>query len=372
MRRLLFSILSYLVLCLPLTAQDKINAFYIGHSLSDQIPDMVASLSNQSRPGSFDWVYQGIPGAPLRWQWQRKSVRDYTPIPPNYHGFYDTNFGLPTGRFDVLVLTESVPRYPRIIDETYQYADSFYVYATRYNPNIQIYLYEDWHCLDSGTPTRCDYDINAANWRQRLTDDLPMWEGVVQYLNNKFKPQKPVCMIPAAQGLARLYDLIPTGALPGISKIDDLFSDRIHLNDVGKYFIACVHYAAIHRKSPEGLAHQLQVWWGGNFKAPSPALAAKMQSIAWETVKNYPLNCLNLSTGLFDLKSVPKELLAWPNPTQNSVNIQGLDERDVFQVYNSLGQWIKNGVGNELNVQDFAAGLYVLRSAKGICRFWVQ
>ena len=50
-----------------LFAQDKITAFYIGHSLSDQIPDMVASLSNQGKPGTFNWTYQGISeSAPLQ------------------------------------------------------------------------------------------------------------------------------------------------------------------------------------------------------------------------------------------------------------------------------------------------------------------
>ena len=356
-----------------LFAQNKINAFYIGHSLSDQIPDMVASLSNQAKPGTFNWTYQGIPGAPLRWQWQRKTARDYTPIPPHYYGFYDRSFGLSTGKFDVLVLTESVPRYQRIIDETYQYADSFYVYATRFNPNIQVYLYEDWHCLDSGTPTGCDYDVNASKWRQRLSDDLLMWESVVSYLNNKYKPSKPVCMIPAAQGLARLYDLIPSGALPGIGKIEDLFGDRIHLNDVGKYFVACVHYAAIHRKSPEGLGNQLQVWWGGNFKAPSPALAAKMQSVAWETVKNYPKNCLNQTT--VALNSPPANTVSleiWPNPVADQAELRGLPDGESYYLYNALGQIVYQGKDKTLNVRTLEPGLYVLRSRYGSVRLVKQ
>ena len=137
------------------------RTFYIGHSLSDQIPDMVQSLSNDHNDVDFSWVYQSIPGAPLRWQWDRKEAMDYTPISPNYYGFYDQRFGLPSGEFDVMILTESVPRYPAIINETYEYADSFYHYATRYNPNIQVYLYEDWHCILSGTPTGCDFDIDS-------------------------------------------------------------------------------------------------------------------------------------------------------------------------------------------------------------------
>lgn len=186
------------------TKSQEFNAFYIGHSLSDQIPDMVESLANDIFVTKFDWTYQGIPGAPLRWQWDRKNERDYNTIDPHYYGFYDENEGLPTGEFDVLVLTEAVPRYGDLIKETYQYADSLARYALQYNPETKIYLYEDWHCIKSGTPTGCDYDVDANPWRQRLDDDLPMWESVVDTLNARLSPSNQVCMIPAAQALARL------------------------------------------------------------------------------------------------------------------------------------------------------------------------
>lgn len=293
-----FHILFYVTLiCILLTHFNNTNAqtpkaFYVGHSLSDQIPDMVQSLSNDHSEVDFSWVYQSIPGAPLRWQWERLYAQDYYPIDPHYYGFYDETHGLAAGDFDILVLTESVPRYWDIIEDTYQYADSFFNYAMAYNANLRVYLYEDWHCILSGTPTACDYDIDSNPWRQRLTDDLPMWESVVDTLNARYHPDVPVCLIPAGQGLAALYDSIQIGAMPDISSINDIFSDNIHLNDVGKYYVACIHFAMIHETSPVGLTNQLQVWWGGNFEAPSPALALKFQEMAWTVVNNYPNSCL--------------------------------------------------------------------------------
>jgi hypothetical protein len=198
---------------------------------------------------------------------------------------------LPNGQFDILVLTESVPRYPLIIDETYEYAGNFVNYALDYNPATRIYLYEVWHCLDSGTPTGCDYDVDASPWRQRLEDDLPMWQAVVDHLNSEFELASPVCLIPAGQGLARLHDAIDAGTVPELSSIEDLFSDRIHLNDVGKYFVAAIHFSILHRESPVGLTNQLQVWWGGDFDAPSPALAAAFQDLAWEVANDETLAC---------------------------------------------------------------------------------
>ena len=82
-----------------LNGQD-INAFYIGHSLSDQIPDMVKSLATDHPDVSFDWRYQSIPGAPLRWQWERKDAQDYEPSPPHVFSFYHAEQGLPSAQLD--------------------------------------------------------------------------------------------------------------------------------------------------------------------------------------------------------------------------------------------------------------------------------
>ena len=340
------------------------KTFYIGHSLSDQIPDMVQSLSNDHNDVDFSWVYQSIPGAPLRWQWDRKDANDYTPIPPNYYAFYDQTYGLPAGDFDVLVLTEAVPRYSPIINETYAYADSLYQYANSFNQDIQVYLYEDWHCLLSGTPTQCDDDVDSNPWRQRLDDDLPMWESVVDTLNARFNPINPVCLIPGGQGLAALYDSIQLGVIPGITVMEDLFSDDIHLNDIGKYFIACIHFAMIHKTSPVGLTNQLQVWWGGDFTAPSPELALKFQEIAWETVVSYPKTCLEENSTV-NIQSESESISIFPNPTEDIFIIDGLEGNYSVQVMdvmtNVYQTWTSTGSRMEIDLQSLPSGMYFIR-----------
>ena len=340
------------------------RTFYIGHSLSDQIPDMVQSLSDDHSTVNFSWVYQSIPGAPLRWQWDRKDANDYTPNPPHYYGFYDAAGGLPIGDFDVLVLTESVPRYPLIIDETYEYADSFYRYAVLHNPDLRVYLYEDWHCLLSGTPTGCSYDVESNPWRQRLEDDLPMWDSVVDTLNARFNPATPVCLIPVGQGLAALYDSIQVDAIPDVNVIEDLFSDDIHMTDIGKYYVACIHFAMIHETSPVGLTHQLQVWWGGDFDPPSPALALKFQEMAWETVINYPRSCVDFSSAV-DIELDSNEIALLPNPTEDIFEIRGLIGQYTIEILNASGNLYQTvtGSGNqvEINIQSLPAGLYFIK-----------
>ena len=340
------------------------RAFYIGHSLSDQIPDMVQSLSDDDPSVLFSWAYQSIPGAPLRWHWDRKNAMDFLENPPQFYAFYNADNGLPAGSYDVLVLTESVPRYWDIIDESYAYADSFTNYALNFNPDIRIYLYEDWHCILSGTPTGCAYDIDSNPWRQRLTDDLSMWESVVDTLNRRYPLQNPICLIPGGQGLAAMYDSIQTGTVPGISSMSDLFSDDIHLNDSGKYYIACIHFAMIHGKSPEGLTNQLQHWWGGDLGAPPADLALKMQQMAWETVLRYPKSCVtNTTSASIELGS--EEITIFPNPSENVFRIHGMMESYSLEIINDAGEVFRtmNNVGVEANIYLHAlpSGMYFVK-----------
>jgi len=365
------SILFLFVLsALPAFAQHQ-QVFYVGHSLSDQIPDMCKSLSDDHAQVSMDWRYQWIPGAPLRWQWQRMAAQDYNGNPPHYYGFYHSTQGLPSGQFDVLVLTESVPRTyaPWGIEETYLYADSFYLFATQYRPDIRVFLYEVWHCLKSGTPTGCDWDTDASPWRQRLDDDLPMWESAVEYLNQKYQPEIPVCLIPAGQGLARLHDAIEAGTVPGLQSIGDLFSDDIHLTDQGKYFVACIHFAMIHNTSPVGLTHQTQVWWGGDFDAPSPALAARLQELALETVLEYPGTCYQDGPVALDESVSDATLRLWPNPVREVLRLDYPGPDRSFEISDMLGRWVARGFGREMDVRHLPPGAYLLRMGQQSAMF---
>ncbi len=371
-RVVLIVLLSSIISISNSLSQDPVNAFYIGHSLSDQIPDMVKSLADDHAEVSFDWSYQSIPGAPLRWQWQRKDVNDYENNPPYYYGFYDAEGGLRSGDYNVLVLTESVPRYEELILETYEYADSFYRYANTYNDDIRIFLYEDWHCILSGTPTGCDYDIDSNPWRQRLDDDLEMWESVVDTLNARFAPANPVCLIPAAQGLAQLYDSIEAGVVPILTSIEDIFSDDIHLTDVGKYFVACVHFATIFETSPVGLTNQLQVWWGGDFEAPSAELALKFQEIAWHAALKYPASCSATSTSQVEDVGLENKFKLISNPVTDLLSIDGVSSGRTYQIFNLNGELLLSSSENVIQLGHFPKGLYFISSEGHTVKFLKQ
>ncbi|MBX3241754.1 MAG: hypothetical protein KIT80_12275 [Chitinophagaceae bacterium] len=289
--------------------QEKIKAFYIGHSLSDGIPEMLWGLTQKEDTVHFEYGYQRINGSPLRHQWNQMlnkrnpeyidqlgnemlKVFDSAITDPGVHiyPFYHETGGLPSGQYTHLVLTESVPRYLGSswgnIEDTYRYVDSFYNYTKQFNPDIKPYLYEVWHCIKSGTPTGCDYDRDARPFRERLTEDLPMWEEVVKRFNKK-DPRQKMKLIPVGQAIGNLSDAIERREVPGIHSIKELFSDDIHVNDTLRYLSACVHYATLFERDPTGLTNELNRLWGEPYVKLNQEMALLLQKIAWETVQQY-------------------------------------------------------------------------------------
>lgn len=350
-------------------AQQNIKAFYIGHSLTDYIPDMIYSLSENESETSFNHSFQTIPGSPLRWHWGALERDDYSNNPgAKKFAFYDPEDGLPSGDFTHLVLTESVPRHiePWGIFETYDYIDSFYLYAIQDNPTIQLYLYEVWHCLLSGTPTGCDDDINSNPFRQRLTDDLPMWESAIDTFNLRNNPTNPIKLIPAGQAMGLLYDKIYNNEVPGITTIEQVFEDDIHANDTVRYMMACVHYATLFERSPVGLTNELFDSWGVAFGDIPENLALILQETAWEAVCNYTplgIDCGPLSVDKIDKHDI--SLFPVPADKQITIKFNQNYQEVAIRVVDLMGKelFFTNQVaGSEyvVNTQSYNSGVYII------------
>ena len=354
-----------------MTAQDH-DVFFVGHSLSDAIPEMLVSFGADSGP-DFTYTYQQIIGAPLRWQWSCINLPGRWPgdFPDGHvYPFYHPEEGLISGKYEYLILNEGVPRHDNEwgIGETQLYVDSFYRYATEYRPDIQVFICELWHCIESGTPTGCDYDIDTRPWRQRLDDDLPMWEKAVDFLNEKYQPSQPVRLIPSGQALAMLYDSIEAGHIAGVHSIDDVFLDRIHGNDTVRYLVACVNYASLTGESPVGLTNEPKTWWGGDYGEIPPLLANQLQRIAWEAVCRYPKNEVNCETTLIDPREKESDVLKiFPNPTEATLSVNSHSDGEL-QLIDLNGQMVlsklvSSGV-SQLRLPG-EAGTYILQFIDG-------
>jgi len=236
-------------------APSAYDVVFVGHSLvNHNMPQMLRQLG----PEGSSVQEQVLNGAPLRWNWDHSADGVA-------HGGVDARAVLAQGGTDVLIITEAIPLQNHITwNDSYGYALLWRNAAVSANPDARTYIYETWHSLSMGEEA----------WRAQLTSDLPKWEAIAQ-------AGQMTGVIRAGQAMAELYDAIKAGNAGGLTSISQLFSDDIHLNDLGLYFIACIQYSAIYGTSPVGLPRELIGRWGTPYTAPSEDLALLMQQIAW-------------------------------------------------------------------------------------------
>ena len=246
------------------------SVLMVGHSLFGQDnPAMLEQLLRQSS-SSATVEAQIINGAPLSYNWEHGDSAEgvnarerlQTPV-------------------DAVILTEGLPLANHLKwSNTEETVTRYYQLAKDANPDAAVYLQETWHSLSSGTGTEVPFDEGAdIAWRDRLEQDLPRWQAVVDEVNDSVGGD--MRLLPAGQAMARLDDAIRAGTVPGLTEISEVFSDDIHPNSTGFYYISALQYAVLTGHSPVGLPHRLQDRWGKAYPAPEPALARRLQEIAW-------------------------------------------------------------------------------------------
>ena len=277
--------------------RDEASVFFVGHSLVNfKMPNMVHGLAlDAGLISTYD--EQIIVGSPLRYNWEHSHEAQGL----------DAKVALPTGDYNVFVMTESIPAHPDMV----QYGGLFFNLAQTSNSNMESYYYEAWHWLHWGVgdADAIDYfnnfiEPNPAyhiptpesnyDFRNQINISRPMWIERVDAMNQAYPQHSRMKIIPAGTALGQLYDAIVAGDVPGISQIDAVFEDNVHMNDIGNYFIALVHFATIYRRSPVGLTNELIDEFGIPFNPPTPAQAAIFQQIAWTAVQNYPRSGVSL------------------------------------------------------------------------------
>lgn len=242
----------------------------IGHSLFG--PDNPQMLEQLLAAGGQTATVEAqiINGAPLSYNWQHSGGGEGV----------DARARLQEPA-DAVIVTEAIPLANHLKwSGTEGAVTRFYELARAANPEVGFYLQETWHSLNSGTGVPVPFDEGAGvPWRQRLQQDLPRWQAVADAVSEE--TGGTVRLLPAGQAMARLDDAIQAGTMPGLNSIRDVFADDIHPNATGFYFLALLQYAVLTGEPPKGLPHQLKDRWGKPYPALSPALAARLQDIAW-------------------------------------------------------------------------------------------
>ena len=259
---------------IPFVAQ----ILFIGHSLVGPTLPVMLEEAYRADGITVQVDAQIIDGAPLKTNWDQVS---------EVKGI-NARVALSNGAYDTVIMTEAVPLAGNIkYNKSAVYAWKYYDLAVSNNPETQVFMYETWSSLKADTDSFNKGDPNAsAAWRGRLDQDYRLWKGIVDYVNLK-RPAyvKPMALIPAGQAMAMLHDEIAAGNLPDLETIYDVFSDDIHLNYIGLYFVALVHYAATSDNTPVGLPNKLTSERPAPEFIISDKLALGLQKIAWEAVQ---------------------------------------------------------------------------------------
>ena len=252
----------------------------VGHSLfGTDGPDMLKAALRETS-AQVEVQAQIINGSPLKYNWENSA---------DAQGI-DARRVLPEGQTTDLILTEAIPLANHLKwSETNIYAQAFAGLALSGNADARVFVQETWHSLKSGTGEAVEYDDGAATpWRVRLQNDLAQWESIVTLLQEgQPDAQDRIALIPAGQALARLDDAIAAGEIAGLRSISDVFSDDIHLNDRGHYFVSLVQYTVLTGASPEGLPHVVKDRFGDGFEGIDLNMAEGMQRVALEAVAAY-------------------------------------------------------------------------------------
>ncbi|MCF6279565.1 MAG: T9SS type A sorting domain-containing protein [Flavobacteriaceae bacterium] len=360
---------------IPNVSAQNNNTFFLGHSLINfDVPNMVDQFSiASSNPFSYDANIGN--GATLSWHWNNPTT-----------GQGDQwDLTLPLGGYENFILTEAVPLLNHLqSSDTYGYTDNFCSFANQYNPNIQYYLYETWHCTNSGNGSTsgsggypCDWDTESNTpWRNRIDIDLEKWESIADSIN--LTHPNPMLIIPAGQALGRLADSIDNGEVPGLSSVFDLFVDEYHLDNRGNYFIACVVYTVIHGASPVGLPNQLTDPYGNLYTVyPTPEQAAIMQEIARQTVCDYQRDGVECAAlGISSVENENSNIKIYPVPSNNKLFVQfanSFSENVSFSIYNQFGKEVLESVLSSdiasINLKNLSSGIYFLKIKNKVFKF---
>lgn len=274
----------------PLPApQGPLNVFHLGHSLVNR--DMPAMLAQLAPPGHRYNSQLGW-GTTLQAHWGDAAINGFEA--ENAHPrFRPAQEAVESGDYDAVILTEMVEIRASIRwYESPRYLALWAKKAIAARPDVRLFLYETWHPLDDpeGWLTRLDLDLDRY-WLSRVLGPAL----------KELPEAAQVRVIPAGQVLAAFVrEVEARGGIGNVRDRTDLFQrspegtlDPIHVNDLGNYLVALVHYATLYQADPVGLPTALARADGSPAVAPEPEVARLMQEVTRSVVHSLGLSGLS-------------------------------------------------------------------------------
>jgi hypothetical protein len=274
-------------LAVPLTPPvAPLSVFHLGHSLVNRdMPAMLAQLAGAGHryDSQLGW------GTTLKSHWGDDAINGFETENAHPH-FRAAHEAVQSGEYDAIVLTEMVEiRAALRYSDSPEYLRRWAAEAMAARPDVRLYIYETWHQLD-----------DSEGWLHRLDADLERYwvNGILKPALAGLPKGARIQIIPAGQVMAAFVRAVEAvGGVGNVADRTDLFQrnadgtlDQIHLNDLGNYLVALVHYAVLYHQSPVGLPYDSRRADGTAAVAPLPETALLMQETVLDVVRRSPLS----------------------------------------------------------------------------------
>lgn len=269
------------------------NFFVSGHSLTDgiggRVVDIAAALGDSS---AFN--QQIILGSPIRVRKRGSSTNQW----PGYSegtnrspDGYSSTSGLNVisellnpqtigsgRRYDTLVIAENHSSLLNIQwEDTIGYLRHYHDRLIDANQIGRTLFYDTWLDINKNDPTL---------WINHEKNTLRIWECVTSKVNISLESlgrSDRILNMPASTALVDLVERILANQIPGISgtnqeKLNQIFSDNVHLTALGSYYMSLVTYSSVFGKSAVGATPPAGI---------NESTATEFQRVAWSYISSY-------------------------------------------------------------------------------------
>lgn len=351
-----------------------VKQIHSGHSLTDplfypnwpgQYVNLMAVVTGQSSWQLIDRMIgkSTTPGSAMAARWT---------TPPGFNA-PDARHGI--GNWELLSITERVP----LLYEGGS-TQQWYINGIQEQRNaLSLFVNNAWAQGNGGKgaptllwTTWVNIDGSNGDFRKMLDVQGQEWERMQDHANDR-RPAgaPPVYLIPGHKMMARLYDDIAKELVPGITSINQFFSDNIHTNELGAYAIAMIHYACIYNKSPLGLPVKLIPNATAATLIPSAELAAYLQNMVWEVVTSYDRTGITSTTSV-DEQIINNGITIFPAPAHDVVTVSlpsaaampvAIRIHDVEGTLVATSVVTQGASSTTVSLAHAAAGIYVVTAA---------
>ncbi len=270
----------------PPRSRPRASVLISGHSLTDNpLADFLAQIAS-ARGKDHDWEQQIGIGSPLRartwgngnWEGYRRGKNRHGADMDILAELASPQTLAPGERYDSLLVTDrhdipGVLQWENTVGHLRHYHDRM----VAAHAGATTYFTHTWLDLDRADP---------AEWMtyERLAGGA--WECAAAKVNLTLADEgraDRVVPVPGGRALVELVERTLNGEVRGLGgtqaeRLDALFTDNVHLTELGVYFMAAVHFAALYADTPQGAPGPVGV---------HPDTVADLHAIAWEVIRDY-------------------------------------------------------------------------------------